>query len=250
MKKALLACLVAATAGGCHESKVATDDVIQLTLCPPTDANGDSTSCSTSPDADSQSAVVVQVCTGDAVSNSDRRTDLTATLRATRGTWAGHDASDPTSLTLPFGSSRCQFATLTVDGTPGANRIDVTLLGYTASQTIVQQPTPLKFVDFTAASLPPLQGTDPSTVQLTVAAHSESGGLPSVGTRIEFATMNLKPAGSVTMSPLATTLDSDGHATVSVFVPSTIDSFTIVGTIAPRTPSEPAASGSLDIQRQ
>jgi hypothetical protein len=249
MKKTLAACLLAAIASGCHESNVATDDVIQLTVCPATDSKGAPISCSKTPDADFQSAVVVQVCTGDSVSRSDRRTDLTATLRATHGEWVGHDASEPTLLTLTFGSSRCQFATLNVDGTPGGNRIDAALLGYTASETVVQQTTLLKFVDFTSANLPPLQGTDPSTVQLTVAAHSDFGGLPSVGTRVEFSVENVKPSGSVTMSPLATTLDSDGHANVNVFVPSTIDSFTVLGTITPRTSSEPNISGSLKFPR-
>ncbi|MES1188031.1 MAG: hypothetical protein ABUL60_29710 [Myxococcales bacterium] len=248
MRKALLACWVIAFASGCNDSKISTEDVVELTVCPDTDDSG--TACSTAPDADSQSTVVVQVCVGGSVSNSDRRTDLTATLRASHGTWAGHDASDATSLSLPFGSARCQFATLTVDQTPGANRIDASLLGYADSKVIVQKATTLKFVDFTAASSPPLQGEDSSTVQLTVAAHSESGGLPSAGTRVEFTTLNLLPAGSVTMSPLATTLDAEGHANVNVFVPSTIDSFTIVGTVKSPDASVPEVVGSLDIKRQ
>jgi len=239
------------TIGGCKPADVETQDVIQLDLCQDSDSGSTSKPCSKTADAlsipaDGRSTAVLKVCASSSdVSSSDRRTDLSATLHATRGSWIGHAADEPATLLLPFGSSRCQLATLVADQSVGDNRIDATLLGYTTFQTLTQVPTTVEYVDFTSETLPPLQGTDPATVQLTVAAHSDTGGLPSAGTRVEFSA-----GGAVTMSPVAAILDADGHAAVNVFVPSDVNGFTISANVITSAPKNNTKTGSIEVKRQ
>ena len=242
-------------------SPVGASDVVQLNSCPSLGSVGDGgapPSCTDEPPADGQSVVVVQACSQtDEVSSDDRRTDMGVTLHATRGSWLGHTAADPTSVTVSLGASPCGLALLVADQTPGINEITGTLLGYTATKQIVQIPAAIGHVDVVATSLPPLQGTAAATIQLTTSVHTVAGGFPSAGTRVDFEVVNVSPAGiNVPISPTSATLDASGTASLSTFVPATVTAMTVQATVTPPSHPElgvaPLASvqGHLDIQRQ